>query len=275
MPGALPALRPRVRFVILLLLLVETADARCIDYLGRPCRLRASMLAGEYLRAPGLAELHATLLRVDLREDEDDATGWGLECVRLDLVDFAPDGNLPDFEVSGSGLAARYTLARAGWHASVGVYLTTVWNNAGRYVTPMAELHVGAVSVTWRSIGLYLGTSDRADVPGRSLARDFELDARATAGALAVRGRYRDADTGEHHVRDAFLALGVHLATRRGFYATLPAFAGIGIRRELARVTPNDDAVDALERRVVPARSPWQLLVWLELDLGVEHRGRL
>lgn len=135
----------------------------------------------------------------------------------------------------------------------------------------MAELHAGNTSLTWRSLGLYAFTKHRADIPARSFTRDFELEGRTRAAALAVRGRYRDLDTGDVHLRDIVLAIGLQPFVRRGFYETLPAFVGLGIRRELAR---SIDTTDGIARRVSQPSAPWQLLVWLELDLGLEHRGR-
>ena len=261
-----------MRFVIAFLFLANTsAEARCIDYKGRPCRLRATMLSAEYLRAPDLAELHATMLRVDVRRDADSAGGWGLECARLDLIDVTPDGNVPELEVAGSGLGVRFFIDRTEWSATLGVHAVTMVNGDIRYLTPSAALRMGALTIGWRSLGLYAGSAGDG-VPARSFRRDFEIDGRATTGALSVRGRFRDVDTGKHHIRDAMLAVGVELRTRRGFYDSMPSFVGIGMRRELARVS--DAPAGVIERRVEPPGPTWQLLAWLELDLGLEHRGR-
>jgi hypothetical protein len=264
----------RLLLALALLALATDAHARCIDHRGRPCRLRVTAASLDYLRAPDLAELRGVLLHVDLANDDETRTGWGLECIRVDLVDFASADALPSFAVRGYGLGARYTVDHPTWGAWLGVHIATVWNDAVRYLTPSLGVRAGehtVATVELRSAALYVGSA--GDTGGRSLARDFDLDARlALPGGLAWRGRYRDIDTGADHVRDAFLALGFEVSLAGRYVRTMPSFVGVGIRRTLARTTARDDNIAA--RTVTRPQSGWQLLAWFEIDLGMEQRGR-
>jgi len=165
----------------------------------------------------------------------------------------------------------------------------------------------GSYRILTPAVGARLGRFDRAALLGDArfrgvrafdsgdwslaVARDVDVRLRATVVAtpwlrLEARGRFRDANLGaHHHVRDLFGALGVELAVtglgrpsspmERQFRMT-PLFIGLGARRVIADDQRDREPVAFIAREISePARGPWQLLLWAELDFAVASKRSL
>jgi hypothetical protein len=243
-----PAQRVRVLAILLWLTTSAAAD-------------RATIVDGELLRGVDHNEI---LLGTRLA-----MLGVDVETARFDFVDFRGGDS---FDLRGYFLGWAYRIDRPRWGATIGAHLVTSWSDSYRYLTPWLGARFGdatRLTLELRSAGMFAGSVD--ETPGRSMMRDFDLTTRlgtpAFGGRIELRGRYRDIDTGALHVRDAFVGAGFELAVTRGARRWAPAFVGVGVRQERWR---DERITDVVERVVTgPTRASWQMLVWIEVDLGV------
>lgn len=172
-----------------------------------------------------------------------------IECGRMAFIE-------GDRGFRGSFLGVTRWFGRA-WF---GIHLVSTEDRSYRYLTPSAGVQLGPVTVA-RSTGLFAAAA--GDAPARTITKDWDVDVRV-ALPVELRGRVRDLDMGDTWLRDVFVGAGVTVSPLYGARASMPVFAGVGVRRELWRDTLTVEGV-----AMQPAG--WEAFAWLEIGLALER----
>jgi hypothetical protein len=234
------------------------------------------VIRGETWIAPGLVETRVALGEIAFVSN---ASGAMVAAQPATLTYIEPQDPV---DALGRFLGVRVGRRIGRWWLWGSIDVFAMTDDEIRYFVPGAgfDLRAGDVraSLAAFSTGIYgAAIADSYGTPlPRALDRDFDIDAKVSVAQsrwlrIQARGRYRDGILrGQGRVRDVFAAVGVELAGPYGYYQRwLPSYVGIGMRRVIDREAPM-----IIERTEEPRggnAGGWQVLLWLELDIGLDY----